>query len=119
MTQTQELKPTFEITLENSQTAFNQTFLDAIDSAFTMFGDNASQAIYRYLQNSYGISRKDLPEKVELFAIALENLFGKASVLVELKIMATLHQSATEFKFSSRANDLSFVCYVEAFRAWL
>jgi hypothetical protein len=84
-----------------------------------MLGEGASQAIYRYLQNSYGISRKDIPNKVEAFTLALENLFGKASVLIELKIMATLHQSASEFQFSSRANELSFVCYVEAFRAWL
>jgi hypothetical protein len=119
VTQTQELKPTFEITIESSQTTFSETFLEAVENAFIMFGDKASQAIYGYLKDAYGVSRADLPYKVDIFALALENLFGKASVLVELKIMATLHRSAPEFKFSLNADELSFVCYVKAFRAWL
>ncbi len=119
MTQIQELKPTFQITIESSQTTFSETFLEAVDKAFIMFGDKASQAIYGYLKDVHGVNRADLPNKVDTFALALENLFGKASVLVELKIMETLHRSAPEFKFSLKADELSFVCYVKAFRAWL
>jgi len=124
MTQKQELQITFEISAENieeypEKTDFDHILLTAVDSAFAMLGDSSREAVYRYLENNCRINRREIPCKLDAFVLAIEDLFGKASDLIEMKIMQSLHQLAPEFKFSPREEEFSFLSYVETLRARL
>ncbi len=124
MNQTEELQPAFEITIANSKqhigtNVFNQLLLEAVDSAFAILGVQVSQAIYSFLKNNYSINREDIPYELGKFALALEELFGRSSQLIEIRIIQVLHQNAPSFKFYSSAEEFSLVNYVESLRVCL
>jgi hypothetical protein len=97
MTQTENLELAFEIDLDCSKEkpqldSFGKIFLGAVDFAFSTLGDQAKQVFYCYLERSYGISRKMIPENVEAFAAVVEAVFGQSAWLIEIRIMGTLHE---------------------------
>ena len=124
MNQTETFESAFETVLENqkghSETGvFGKLFLQAVDSAFSMLGDSAMHAVYQHLEDNYGISREKIPNEVGRFAEALEEIFGQAARLIEIRIMDVLHQKVPGFNFSAGDGKFSFVGYVEALRLFL
>jgi hypothetical protein len=123
MTQTECIETTFEITLENptqnlQTTVFNQVFLDAIDSTLQTLGDSSKKLVYQYLAVTYGISPEQIPNSVETFTKALENIFGQAALLIEIRIIRALHASVPCFELSGEEM-FSFLGYVESLRSFL
>jgi hypothetical protein len=121
MNQTQEIKPTFELTLENLMTpvepeAFEEALLVAVDFALQGLGDSGQHAFYQGLMEKYDVSREEIPSKFAMFAVALENVFGDAAILLEMRIMQRLHGNFPELEFPLDPAVFSLITYVETVR---
>jgi len=123
MTQNQILEFAFEIALENPKelsrkVVFEEAFLEAVDSALSVLGDQSKCAVYQYLKENFGISKQEIPREVDSFVKSLERIFGQAARLIEIRIITKLHQKIPAFFFSANKG-FSFVDYVEALSLFL
>lgn len=83
----------------NRQTAT----LSAIDQSLTEINPKAKQAIYQHIETAYGIKKAEIPLRLEAFMDALEQTFGEAAKLLEIRIIQKIHQNnGFSFKSSSR-----------------
>jgi hypothetical protein len=120
MTLKTELQPTFEISLDHKKTyTFEEAFLESVDTTVSLLGKSCKQAIYHHLKNSHGLNREAIPHKVAEFAVALESLFGKGALLLEVRMMHQLHDKVPSFKFHPRKDGLLFIAYVESLRRFM
>ena len=102
-----------------SEAYFDSLFLGAVDSTFSMLGDSTKQAIYFHLKNSFGVSREAIPNHVEAFLKALEQIFGQGALILEARIMKTLQRKVPRFRVSPKKEELSFLDYLECLRNFL
>lgn len=118
-------EPTIELNLnidkiEAHAINFDESFLEAVDDAFSMLGSQSKELMYQYLENKCGVDKENIPNKVEAFSEAIESIFGQSARLLEIKIMRTLYKKVPTFNYSGKnASNLSFVKYVEALRLFL
>jgi hypothetical protein len=98
---------------------FDSLFLEALDSTFSMLGDSNKQALYFHLKNSFGISREEIPQNIQVFANTLEQLFGQRALLLEAQIMEALHNKVPCFRLYLTRGELSFMDYLQSFRCFL
>lgn len=120
MTRQTELQPTFEVLWDAKNPAsFDEVFLEAADSVFSLLGNSSKQAIYHQLESHYGLNKAEIPHKIAEFAAALEKLFGKASLMLEAKIIAALHTKVESFKCYPKKDGLLFVAYAEGLRRFM
>jgi hypothetical protein len=124
LTLAQTFENVFELTLENQAPQkeprlFEKVILDAVDSALNVLGESGKHVFYQYLTDNFGATREQIPNAVTEFAKALEIIFGEAAILIEIKMMAALHERVPGFNFAAGYGDLCFVDYVEALRLFL
>jgi nucleoside-diphosphate-sugar epimerase len=68
------------------------------------------------LEETFNISKQDIPRKIRAFAEALETTFGNGARLLEIEMMRSLYKRVhRSFEYSSE-DDLTFAAYVEAVR---
>jgi len=72
---------------------FRKLLLDAVDHGLLMLGEKARQAIYDCIENSYQITRDQIPEKLEVVHGALTDLLGKGGSMVETIVAERLYKS--------------------------
>jgi hypothetical protein len=101
-------------------TEFGRLLLEAVDESFSSLGDSAKHAIYFYLAENFKICQRDIPGRIEDFSNAIEEIFGLGSKLLEIQILRRLHSKVgSDLRHYSREGCLSFVDFVEAYRASL
>lgn len=71
---------------------FSAILVDSIDEALSTLGDRSKKAIYFHLETKFGISKQDIPERVNDFSEAIEQIFGSAAQQIEILIMKCLHR---------------------------
>ena len=69
-------------------------------------------SIFYYLEKNHGIERKNLKENIEKFVDVIEESFGPAAKLVEIKIMQQIHKKIKNFSHTPKENDLFFKEYL-------
>jgi len=74
------------------ETKFATILLDSIDEALSSLGQNVKVSIYFHLENKFSVPKQDIPDRVEDFSNALEQIFGQASKQLEILIIKHLHQ---------------------------
>jgi len=124
LTQAQSFENVFELTLEHQKPKkelglFDEVLLEAVDSALRVLGESGKRIFYQYLADNFGKKREQIPNAIDEFGTALEIIFGQAAVLIEIKIMAALHEKVPGFNFAAGFGDHCFVDYVEALRLFL
>ena len=97
---------------KESETVFENALGQAIDNILSALGNANKQAIYRHLKNNYGINENEIPCKIEDFACALEQIFGSAAKLIEIKIIEQLHAKYKDFAYAPKKGELNFVEFV-------
>jgi hypothetical protein len=107
----------YEALSENSalNNRFETLFIQAVEEAFSAFGETAKQAIYGVLEKNHNIKKSEIPGKIDVFTCAVEAVFGESALLVELKILENLGR-IKDFKFKSRKGMFLFAEYVEALK---
>ena len=97
---------------------FKKHLLEAIDESFSLLGESGKLAIYFYLEDNYDITKQDIPDKIESFAAALEDVFGMGAKLIEIQMMKKLFHKMGYISLNFQCQeDLEFFKYVDAARA--
>jgi len=97
-----------------SKDEFEALLLKAIDDSLKqVFGENAAQIIYHYLENNHSIKREKIPERLEAFAEGLAKFFGSGARVVENIILTNLnpkidpkHKMKEDRSFADYVNEL-------------
>jgi hypothetical protein len=97
---------------EPVEAIFEATVGQAIDETLSALGESPKQAIYSHLKIVYGISKEDIPNKIEAFASALEQTFGSVAKLIEIKIIEKLHSQHEDFRYTPKSGKLDFIEYI-------
>ncbi len=98
-------------------TDFKELLGEAIDAALAQLGDSSRRAFYLHLKINYNIMKRDIPEKIDEFTIAVEKVFGQRAKILEIEIMKNLFAKiGSNFKYFPKKDDLFFVEYIDAAR---
>jgi len=69
-----------------------KVLLEAVDEGLLVPGEIVRAAIYERLERSYQVKRGEIPEKLETFQLALEDLLGKSAKVMEKLIAKSLYR---------------------------
>jgi len=113
---TKETKLMKVSTLESQRNRdFKKHLLESIDEALSWQGDSSKQAIYFHLEKTFAIKKQEIPNRIEEFANAIEEIFGHGAKIIEIQIMKRLYEKiGHDFRYFPEEDDLLFTKYVEA-----
>jgi hypothetical protein len=98
---------------------FKELLLEAVDTALSSLGNSSKQAIYFYLEKNFTVKKQDIPNKIEEFITAIEEMFGHGAKILEIEIMKHLYvKVGSDFEYFPEKNDLLFVEYIDAARMY-
>jgi hypothetical protein len=69
-----------------------KVLLEAVDEGLLVPGEIVRAAIYERLERSYQVERGEIPEKLETFHLALEDLLDKSGKVMEKLIAKSLYR---------------------------
>lgn len=96
---------------------FKELLLEAVDAALSPLGDSSKYAVYFYLEKNFTVKKQDIPNKIEEFANAIEEIFGYGAKILETEIMKQLYvKVGSAFEYYPEKDDLLFVEYIDAVR---
>lgn len=72
---------------------FETLLLLAVDQALSSLGESSKHAIYFYLDRNFSIEKHEIPNKIESFKEALEDVFGVGASFLEVMIMKQLYET--------------------------
>jgi hypothetical protein len=101
------------------ENSFEETLTQSIDEVFSALGEEKKHGIYRMLKTRFDLAKSEIPRNIEPFADALKFIFGNAALLIEAKIIRTLHEKNKSLKFKPTKNELSLADYVAALKIYL
>lgn len=84
---------------------FDEILLEAIDEAFCCLGETVKTAIYFHLEKDFGITRNEIPDRLEDFSSSLEKQFGIGARLLETTFMHHLNVKLNDAQ-NRRGSDL-------------
>ena len=105
---------------KNSGKKFDKVLLESIDEALISLGETVKTSIYFHLQQTFFITRHEIPYRIDDFSDAIEQIFGLGARHLELLIMKKLHEkNGCLYKWEGPnwlVPDLTFRRYVELAR---
>lgn len=74
---------------------FNTLLLESIDEGFKeIFGEAATEIIYKYLGDKYSLKREDIPENLEVFSEGVEAFFNSSAAwTVERNVLKNFYST--------------------------
>lgn len=92
---------------------FERLLFEAVDEGLSSLGDSSKHAIYYYLKKNFNIEKKEIPYKIDVFATAIEKIFGLGASFLEILIMKRLYEKdGRSFKWKGSEDDFTFTEYV-------
>jgi len=58
-----------------------------------VFGEEATNLIYRYLESSYSLKKDEVVEKIDIFAEGLEKFLSSGAYVIERKILEDIYSN--------------------------
>lgn len=96
---------------------FKKLLLEAVDATLSPLGDSSKQAIYFHLEKNFTIKKQDIPNKIEEFTNAIEEIFGDGAKILEIEMIKHLYmKGGSSFEYSPAKDELLFVEYIDAVR---
>ncbi len=96
---------------------FKELLLEAVDASLSSLGDFSKQAIYFYLEKNFTLRKQDIPNKIEEFTSAIEEMFELGAKILEIEIMKHLYvKVGSDFEYFPENDALLFVEYIGAAR---
>ncbi len=96
---------------------FRKLLLEAVDEALSSLGDSVKQAIYFHLEKTFEIKKQEIPDRIEEFTKAIEEIFGLGAKLLEIRIMESFYEKDGHmFKYFPEKDELLFPEYMKAAR---
>ena len=97
---------------------FDKLLLEAVDGGLASLGSNAKQTIYSHLEREFNITKREIPDRIEEFVTAIEEIFGVGAQLIEIQIMKSLYGKVRRFcRHFPKQDCLVFVEYVDTARS--
>jgi hypothetical protein len=97
---------------------FNRFLLEAVDDGLSPLGSIAKQAVYVHLRKKFDITKEDIPNRIDEFAAAIEEIFGVGAQLIEIQIMKSLYERVGRFcRHFPKQDHLVFGEYIETTRS--
>lgn len=93
---------------------FEKLLLEAVDEGLSSLGQSSKQAIYFHLEKRFNVKRKKIPCNLEVFADAIEKIFGSGADFLEILIMKRFHEKTGETFELREPADFAFIEYVAA-----
>jgi len=121
MTETTNIRITCTMQLPKNRKNPNNSLLEttittAVDDSLSSFGESFKQVIYFQLENTFHIKKQEIPQRIDEFTAAIEDMFGIGATLIEMKILKALHDQVPSFVHFPRGDDLVFADYVKNLR---
>jgi hypothetical protein len=70
---------------------FNKLLAKSIDNSLReVFNENATSAIYAYLESNYGLNQEEIPQKLDLFVDGLDKFLSTGAYTIEHFILENL-----------------------------
>ncbi|MEM3731711.1 MAG: hypothetical protein QW667_07275 [Candidatus Bathyarchaeia archaeon] len=91
---------------------FEKLLVEAIDEALSSLGESAKHAIYFHLQDKFGITKDEIPNRLEEFTEGLEKIFGMGARFIEILIMKGLYNKVGKPLQWDESKELVFTEYV-------
>jgi len=77
-----------------SEDKFNKLLLKVIDEEMKqMFGEVATLIIYNHLEKNHSLKRSEIPEKLEVFIVGLEEFLSSGAQVIEKIILEKVYSS--------------------------
>jgi hypothetical protein len=93
---------------------FNKLILDAVDYGLASLGNSSKKKLYILLEEKFQIKKEEIPEKIYEFTHAIEEIFGFAAKIIEIKIMECFYkQINSKFTLYLKETEFSFPKYLE------
>ena len=70
---------------------YNRLLLEAVDETLSCLGESSKTATYHHLQAVFNIRKEEIPNMIDDFSRALENLFGLGAKMLEIAFMKSLY----------------------------
>jgi len=83
--------------------AIKRALLDAVDYGLLALGEIVRATIYERIERSYQVRREEIPDKLDTFHKALQELLGKGAEVVRRLIAKNLY-SRLDLKFTEHEN---------------
>jgi len=81
-------------TLTQQTSKENEKIVRIVDRVLKqVFGSEATRLIYRYLEARYAVKRNEIAEKIDLFAMGLEEFLKTGAYVIERKILEDIYSS--------------------------
>jgi hypothetical protein len=97
--------------------SFEEVILEAIDESFSWIGEKEKETIYFFLETKYNINKQEIPNRIEDFTEAIEDIFGIAAKLLEIRIMKNLFRKMGYIcPYFHAQESLEFTKYIETTR---
>jgi hypothetical protein len=95
---------------------FDAILLESVDEALSALGDPVKRAIYFHLEQSFGIRKDEIPQRLADFKQALENILGAHACVggefTEILVLKKLYEKVGEvFKYTN-PGEIAFLQYV-------
>lgn len=111
---------TLSILESRRKSDFKELLLEAVDAALSPLGDSSKHAVYFYLEKNFTVKKQDIPNKIEEFTNAIEEILGHGAKVLEIEIMKNLFAKiGSAFEYFPEKDDLLFVEYIDAARIYV
>ena len=104
---------------KSGEDKFKAAVIEAIEESFVSFRNLDKQAIYFNLERAFELKQEEIPNRIEEFADAIENIFGVGAKLIEIRIIEALHKRIHNFTFVPKNGTVVFKEYAVSLRAFL
>jgi hypothetical protein len=95
---------------------FDELLMEAVDEGLSALGESSKQAIYFHLEKGFNVTKEEIPDKVEVFAVAIEKIFGLGANFLEILIRQRLYQILDGSLEWNGTKNLTFAKYVAVVR---
>ena len=107
------------ITVTEQTSGKNDAVLAIVDKVLNqVFGREATNLIYRYMEQNYAVKRSEIGDKIELFAQGLQDFLRSGASIIERKILEDLNSDCDELRrieLEKVEDEASFVAQMKTF----
>jgi len=97
----------------------NEAVLAIIDKVLNqVFGKEATNLIFRYMEHNYSLKRSEITDKIELFAQGLEDFLRSGAYVIERKILEDINSDCNllrRMELEKVEDEASFVAQMKMF----
>lgn len=110
-----EKKCSFKATRLQTSMNFNEILLEVVDEALSSLGEAAKTEIYNLLEDTFKITKEQIPQRVQDFSDSIEQIFGVGARYLEALLMKKLHaRIGKNLRLTLSTQNFTFPLYVDS-----